>query len=74
VTISGIVEASVNAFIKIFDWATGGRTKDNNAQRKSAMYWSDEYAKAISANDVARANECLRELERVRREARAKSP
>jgi hypothetical protein len=56
---------------KVFDWATGGRTKSENVLRDEADHWKDEYDKAMAGHDYQHATFALRQLRRVREQARA---
>jgi hypothetical protein len=56
---------------KVFDWATGGRTKSENVLRDEADHWKDEYDKAMAGRDYTHATFALGQLRRVREQARA---
>lgn len=65
--IAGIAELSK----KVFDWATGGRTKSENVVRETADHWKAEYDNAMARRDYVAANDALHQLRRVRDQARA---
>jgi len=69
----GMLKAGFEAFTKVFDWKTGGRTREENALRKEANKWTEDYKQAMAVGDVDRANHALAELRRVQRESRAKA-
>jgi len=69
----GMLKAGFEAFTKVFDWKTGGRTREENALRNEANKWTEDYKQAMAVGDVDRANHALAELRRVQHEARAKS-
>ena len=56
---------------KVFDWATGGRSKSENVLRDEADHWKDEYDKAMAGRDYQHATFAMRQLRRVREQARA---
>ena len=56
---------------KVFDWATGGRTKDENVLRDEADHWKEEYDKAMAGRDYQHATFAMQQLRRVRDQARA---
>lgn len=69
--IPGAIKSMADAFLKVFDWKTGGRTKDENALRDEADHWKEEYDKAMAAGDFQRGTYCMQQLRRVRDQARA---
>ncbi len=69
--IPGALKSMADAFLKVFDWKTGGRTKDENALRDEADHWKEEYDKAMAAGDFQRGTYCMQQLRRVRDQARA---
>ncbi|MHB1098095.1 MAG: hypothetical protein ACYCZR_00945 [Burkholderiales bacterium] len=56
---------------KVFDWKTGGRTKDENVLRDDADHWKEEYDKAMAAGDFQTGTDAMSQLRRVRDAARA---
>jgi hypothetical protein len=71
--IVGMIKSGLDAFIGVFNWKTGGRTKEENALRKDANYWNAEYKDALAKGDVARSGRARAELRKLRDTARAKS-
>ena len=66
--------ATVEAFTKVFNWKTGGRTKDENSLRSQIEQAEREYHDAIDHGDVGRTNNAYLSLKRLRSEAAAKQP
>lgn len=69
--IPGALKSMADAFLKVFDWKTGGRTQDENALRDEADHWKEEYDKAMAAGDFATGTYCMQQLRLVRNKARA---
>ena len=55
----------------VFDWATGGRSRDENTLRDEADHWKEEYDKAMADRDYQHATFAMQQLRRVRDKARA---
>lgn len=69
--IPGALKSMADAFLKVFDWKTGGRTKDENTLRDEADHWKEEYDKAMAGRDYQHATFAMQQLRRVRDKARA---
>lgn len=69
--IPGALKSMSDAFLKVFDWKTGGRTQDENALRDEADHWKEEYDKANATGDYQHATFAMQQLRRVRDQARA---
>jgi hypothetical protein len=66
------LEALATGATKVFEWATGGRTKDENTLRKEAEKWRGEFERAMAGRDFQHANYALAHLRRLHAEAVAK--
>ena len=71
--IIGLLKSGLDVFLKVFDWKTGGRTKDENALRREGEDWNAEYKKALASGDAGAANRARAELRKLREQARSKS-
>jgi hypothetical protein len=69
----GALQAVAESVLAVFAWKTGGRTQAENALRQEIEQWRKEYHAALAGGDVDRANFCLRELRRVRDQARSQA-
>lgn len=69
--IPGAIKSAADAFLKVFDWKTGGRTKDENTLRDEADHWKEEYDKAMAGRDYQHATFAMQQLRKVRDKARA---
>lgn len=69
--IPGAIKIVAEAFLDVFRWKTGGRTKDENVLRDEADHWKDAYDKAMAAGDFQSATYCMMELRKIRAKARA---
>lgn len=57
----------------VFDWATGGRSRDENKDRDEAAHWREEEEKARLAGDHVHASFARDRLFKLQRKAQAKS-
>lgn len=65
---------ALDAFLAVFNWKTGGRTRDENTLRAEGEEAHDNLADALMDRNVAAANAARSEQRRVLDEARAKRP
>lgn len=66
------IEAVATGATKVFDWLTGGRTKEENSLRAEADKWRGEFERAMAGKDYQHANFALAHLRRIHSEAMAK--
>ena len=70
--ITGAIREVAALASKVVQWATGGRTREENVLRDEAQHWREEYLKALRGCDPEHASWALDNLRRVRDEARSR--
>lgn len=73
-SVASAAESVFKSFLAVFDWLTGGRTKDENLLRARAEAAQKEHDEAIDSGDAGRITDGRDAQLRVLDEARSKRP